>query len=215
MSLAAVMTSPQFLGALLLYALTVLLCERVASRLAPHMAQHGLTDWLLEHVYVPLSRAACIVLFVAAAYPLLFGTVQAPWLFEVLGDGERRVSTLLNLAFIASLLLPLIPVLGDRLALVLPLQAIATSALLLHWTAASAGAHVSLWPGSDVVLVLLVLVALGEPLARATARFWAMVRAEREEPWIAETALLMLQVPVILTYTLHVGAPLAGPAAMH
>jgi hypothetical protein len=209
MSVAAALTSPALLGAMTVYLLAVLGWEGVVARLAPHMAQHGFTDWLLEHVYVPLGRAACIALFVLVAYPGIFGLTEAPPLSQVLG-GEQRVSMLVNLAFTASLLLPLVPLLGEQLALVLPAQAMALSALLLDWTAGAMGVEVALWPGGDVMLAILLLVAVSGPIARAVARLVAFIREQDEAPWMVETALLLLQLPAILIYTLRVSAPLRG-----
>lgn len=210
MSLAAVLASPHMLGGLLVYLIAVLLWEGLSARLATHMAVHGFTDWLLEHVYVPLGRAACIALFVVVAYPVLFGIADAPAFSQLLGGGEQRMSTLLNVAFVSSLLLPLLPVIGHQLALVLPVQAIAVSALVLHWTGAAMGVETRLWPGADVILAILALVAISAPLAHALARAVAFLREQEETPWVFEAALLLLQVPAILIYTLRVGAPLRG-----
>lgn len=212
--LLATLFSPQMFGALLLYGLLVMALEYFTARLHHAVRDVGLTAWVVEHVLLPWSRVLALLLFLLLAYPLLFGLHDAPPMPDLLLARDGRVSLLVNTAFVLSLLLPLAPLLGNLKGLVLPVQAIAMSAVLFHWLTLALGIeHVSYWPGGLAAVTILVLAPLTQTLARHTGHWLGshINRAQNMEGFDGlayEGLLLFFQVPAVLIYTLALGAQL-------
>ncbi len=210
-SLVATLLDARMLFALSLYGVLIVLVEIGTGRLDRHVQQSPVTEWIVEHIGLPWARAVALLVFIAVAYPALFGLAGAPPLGTVLGAGDGRANVLLNIAFIVSLLLPLLPLLGQLRGVVLPLQAIAMSTLLFHWlTMELHTAEPHYWPGWETVATLLLLAPLTQWLAYQTNRLagaWFELR-EGYGNLLYDGLLLLFQVPVILVYTLGLGEQL-------
>jgi len=212
--LLATLFSPALLFALLLYSLLVIALEWLTARLQHAVHEVTLTAWLLEHVGLPWARVIALLVFVFLAYPALFGLREAPPLGSLLSAHDGRVSTLINTAFVLSLLLPLLPVAGNWKSIVLPLQAIAVSSLLFHWLTLSLGrADVHYWPGWGIALAIIVLAPSTQWLAQHGSHYFGAYidrLSEREgfDALLYEGLLLLMQVPAILLYTLSLGQQL-------
>lgn len=214
-SLLQALFSPRLAGALLLYGVLVVLLELASHRLLRAVEDVPVTHWLMEHLGRPWLRALAMIIFVAAAYPTLFGLSEAPSLNMLLGSEDGRLSLLLNTAFFASLLLPLLPGLDRAPGLVLPLQAMASAALLFHWLGRATGLHdLHFWPGWGNALAIVILAALSQPVAHA-ASHWLGAHLNRLhdregfEHLCYDGLLLVFQVPAILIFTLGLGAQLS------
>ncbi len=210
MSLTTALLHPQLLLALLIYAALSIALVWAAHRADAWLHHNALTAWLSEHVYLPLARAALLLLFIALAYPALYGLNEAPPLSTVMAGGEHRLSHLINLMFLLSLLLPLLPLIGTLPGVVLPLQGISAAALVFHWLDAGQGTAVSLFPGWATAAVILLWIYLGQRLALAAAHRlggWANARYEMQDLEKAsyEALILACQAPAILIYTLALG----------
>jgi hypothetical protein len=213
MSLTAVLFSSHFLMALVVYALAIIAVELLVNKLHTVVSDVDVTAWMIEQVVLPLARAAALALFLFAAYPVLFGIETAPALGSILFFKEGRFSALVNLAFILSLLLPLLPLIGKQRAVILPLQGIAIAALLFHWTASALGISHGYWPGGFNLLLIILLIGIAAPLAHRITHWFgrgANQWTERTgfEVLAFEGLLLFFQAPAILIYTLSLGAQL-------
>lgn len=213
MSVLEALLHPSLLGALALYALLGLALLWVEHRWLPPLSESAVSEWIAEHVLLPAARIVVLLAFIGAAYPVLFSVADAPSLHHLLSTGEHRIHTLINLAFLVSLAVPLLPVIGSVPGVVLPMQGIAASALLFAWTAAASGIEATVWPGGYVAVSVLAWAALGHRLAVAAAR----LSGEWFERWsgysgsqriIYESIVLFLQAPSILLYTLSIGRQL-------
>lgn len=123
--------------------------------------------WFVEHLGIPLLRAACVVVFIYLAYPGLFGLREAPPLQTLLAGHRGATSTLLGIAFLVALAAPLLPLLYRHPEFVLPLQGMLATALLFDWL--TDYLHMSAikpWPGGDVMLVVCLSAWLMHRLAR-------------------------------------------------
>ncbi|MEE9159403.1 MAG: hypothetical protein V3U60_13595 [Gammaproteobacteria bacterium] len=214
MSLSQVLLSGHFLFAYLVYAVTVIIAVFFLERI--HNAlNHAFLQWAWDHVAIPLARAGLLILFILLAYPVLFGTQTAPPLGTLLAVDAMRVNYLLNLVFLITLLLPLIPVIRTRPAWVVPLQGIAACALLFSWLATEQGLErVSYWPGFNV-LVLIAVIAI--------ATYWLAIYLSRQVGQHLDTAfevkgasilvfeatVLVFQTPALLLFSLALGRQLA------
>ncbi len=213
MSLLEALLHPRMLAAAALYltlsAVLLLAIERLRGRAQPSAT----LEWLGEHLGLPLLRALTLVCFLLLAYPVLFGWPSAPGLSEVLGGEHRpgRFSTLVNVAVLGSLLLPLLPVVGGLRAFILPAQGLCLGALLFSWSAPAGAGQWSLWPGWGVLAAVAGIALITHVLADR-AVLMAGARLERStgrsgfETLIGEGMVLVFQLPAILLYTLHLGA---------
>ena len=188
-----------------------MLLAKVERRFLAAMGEHDVTAWLAEHVYLPLGRIFSILVFIALAYPAIFGLREAPGVLELLQGGERRVSHLINLAFLLSLLLPLLPLFGRLPGLVMPTQGLLAAAMLFHWLAQARGLDATLWPGWTTAAAILVWLVLAQRLAVRFADLlvdhWHPDSSDRERLY-HDTLMLFFQVPAILLYTVSLGEQL-------
>ena len=214
MSLSQVLVNGHFLFACLVYAVTVIIAVFFLERI--HNAlNHAFLQWAWDHVGIPLARAGLLILFIFLAYPVLFGTQTAPPLQTLFAADAMRVNHLLNLVFLITLLLPLIPVIGTRPAWVVPLQGIAACALLFSWLATEQGLEkVSYWPGANTLMLIAVI---------AIATYWLAIYLSRQVGQHLDTAfevkgasilvfeatVLVFQTPALLLFSLALGRQLA------
>lgn len=208
MSVIDALFHPRMLGAMALFALCVLLFELLALRLADHHSRA--IGWLLERIALPAGRALALVIFILAAYPVLYGVPDAPSLSTLLAGGHARLAGAFNLALLVALALPMVPVVGSYLVPVLLLQGIVVSNLVGVWLA-----HALERPwtpaldlGSALAILLIALLATG--LARAFARPLGTLlnRCSNSvgfESLVFDAAVMLLQVPAILLFTLSAG----------
>jgi hypothetical protein len=171
------------------------------------------SHWLFEHVVIPIARAMTLVLFILVAYPTLFGLEAAPPLGELLAADRLRLTTLLNIVFLLTLLLPLVPVIGRLQELVLPLQGITAATLIFRWLAAGSSREIHYWPGLVPALGLLLLASLTHWLAKGLAQRLAQgldraLGRAGSDKLIYRSVVMLMQMPVILLYTLSLGRQL-------
>lgn len=213
MTLIDAIAQPRMLLACVVFGILNLLLAKREQLFLAHMTEHNITAWLAEHVYLPLARILSILMFIGLAYPTLFGLREAPDIHTLLTGGEHRVSHLINLGFLLSLLLPLMPVVGRLPSLVLPAQGLLAAAVLFNWLAQARGIEVSLWPGWLTLGLVLLWAMLGQRLAAWIAQqfgdHWNAHDASEDQTRVYyETIVLFFQIPAILLYTLSLGEQL-------
>ena len=171
------------------------------------------TDWYLQHVWIPIIRIAAIVVFVTLAYPTILGLNQAPPIMSVLG-ADNRFSTLINVLFAVTIILPLVPVIGSLHALVLPAQGIAAVLLLVNWLLPiQHHTQIRFFPDSTLSITILIMAIISHWLATHAAEFIG----DRLDLWlnrkgfaavVYQITLLIFQAPIILMYSLFIGKQL-------
>lgn len=213
MTLIDAIAQPRMLFACLVFGLVNLLLASIERRFLAVLAEHTVTGWLGEHVYLPLARIFSVLLFIALAYPVLYGLREAPGFLALLGSGAQRLSHLVNLAFLLSLLLPLLPLAGRLPGLVLPAQGLLAAAMLFRWLAQARGVEAQLWPGWTTAGLIVLWLVLGQRLAAGIAQWLGDLRpapaaGDDQERVYYETVILFFQVPAILLYTLDLAQQL-------
>jgi hypothetical protein len=208
MTLLETLIHPNLLAALALFVVLSVLVEVAGLRLLNMVAEVAVSHWLFAHVVIPAGRAMTLVIFILVAYPALFGLQEAPPLSELLAADRMRLTTLLNIVFLLTLLLPLIPGIGRWQELVLPLQGITAASLLFRWLASTLPEReIHYWPGLVLVADLLALAVfthwLATGLSHALAkRIDQAFDIEGSDKLIYRSVVMMMQMPVILLYTL-------------
>lgn len=214
MSFIDTLFSTRIAFALVAFVVISVLLELLARRLLDAVAEVEATHWILQQLLVPAARALSLVAFILLSYPALFGVTTAPPLGELLAAGSMRLTTLMNVIFVLSLLLPLVPVFNRWPALVLPIQGIAAAGLVFHWwAAAQPGVEIRLWPGPVVAISLVVWAVLTHEAARhlsprLTEKLGRLLNREGLDRLLYRSVVMVLQAPVILIYTLSLGRQL-------
>ena len=163
------------------------------------------SDWVLQHVGLPGARVACVMLFVALAWPGLYGLPDSESFGELMRT-DARLRDWFNLLFLAGLLLPLLP-LSDRVSeFVLPLQGALAVALVFRWACIDQLGHaLPAFPNAKTIAFVAIWALINRGLAGALRRGRLTGRGE----WITESLLLWMQLPVLLVYGRQLGAALA------
>ena len=123
-------------------------------------------DWMAEHIGIPLLNTLAMILFIAILYPSLFSLEGLPGFYTLLVSETGRMNQMINWVFVLSLLIPMIPVIGPRIEIVLPIQGLVVLGLIANWL----GRHlndpeISLLPSGMDFLWMLILGILGARLA--------------------------------------------------
>lgn len=216
MSFNSLLLSGMLLKAAGIYVVAVIIVELLSAHLTQAVHHVRVTAWIVEHVGIPLARTATLLLFIFAAYPLLYGVSWAPPLTTLLFDDEGHLRYLLNSVFLVTLLLPLLPLSIARIQLILPIQGITATALLFHWSGSAMGrGEMVYWPGNLPVLAIVTLGFLIGPIASAIGRFSGdavdrLFERYDGEQLVTDGVTLLLQLPLLLIYTLSVGRQLNG-----
>ena len=179
----------------------------------------SITHWIAKHIGAPFFHVLLLVAFIYMSYPVLYGldshnsTGKAilPTLTQLLNASSGQTMKLVNTLFIISVLLPLIPVINRFTALILPLQAMAGSAVLYGWLADFTCINYSIFPGFDVLAMIIFFSLIAELAARGLAALSGInlnheYKHSDMEKVIHKSVLLIFQVPVLLIYTLNIGS---------
>lgn len=177
--------------------------------LTDHPKNSRFGNWIVEHLYLPLLRAALVLAFVALAYPAIFGLSDVPSLGQLLGSGHYRVTTWINMAFVLSLALPLVPGIGNWPGLLLALQGMIATGMLFGWLAADLGlANLWLFPSWPLLTKILVITGGAALLSWMASRYLQLSQGKL----IAEAIRLTAQMPALIIYGTALGAQIAGAA---
>ena len=215
MSFFEILLSGDFIRAALAYSVAALI-SLIGFAYVHNLLEDEWLQWPWDHFMMPLLRACLVLMFIAIAYPSIFGLVDAPPLAEVLARDDMRIHHLLNLVFVITLFFPLIPVVGDWHEFVLPLQGIAASMLLFNWLAREMHVmDVHYWPGIDSVLYMSMLASFTHVAAvwisdRAGALLDRRFELDGSGKLVSSVLVMIMQGPIIVLYCRGLGRQLVG-----
>ena len=222
MSLLETLLHAEILLALTLFTTISIVVEISGYKFLTAAHEVEVTHWILKYILIPAARTLALASFILVAYPVLFGIEEAPIIIELLAAGHLRLTNLVNIIFLLSLVLPIIPIFSRWPALVLPIQGIIAATMVFNWlmewfTEKWMGSHaandIQYWPGWPIVISLLVLALLTHEIAK-----WVSHRLENKVDkaidrdgsgkLIYRSVIMIMQAPVILIYTLSLGQQL-------
>lgn len=175
--------------------------------LIDHPKSTSFGNWIVEHLYLPLLRAALVLAFVALAYPAIYGLSDAPALSGLLTGGHYRFDSWINAVLVASLLLPLVPGLGRIPGLLLALQGIIATAMLFGWVADAYGLQDEwLIPSWPLMFKILVITGGAALLSWMAGRSLQLAQGKL----VAEAVRLTAQMPALIIYGKALGAQIPG-----
>lgn len=195
------------IAALAAFALAVAAALAIESWMLRTWMDVPVTGWLTHHMYIPMLRAAAVMVFVVAGYPQLFGLSEAPPLGALL-SAHGGFSFLLNLLIVAGLLLSVIPPLHRLPALVLPLQAMIGVGIVFHVLADALGAPGVRYLPDLTVGALIVGIALAAHFAGRQAVHAYASRTGRGAPIGSDAIVFAFQVPAVWLYARFLGSHL-------
>ncbi len=161
------------------------------------------TIWILEHVLCPIVRILVLLIVVSQVYPIIDINSSSLDLWHALGQ-QNQFRDLVNILFIAGLLLAFIPVVNHPV-FALPLQSIFTIALVFHWQYLGSIASMVLFPSTATILKIIAYMTLAYfvtrelsiPLSRWLDRRLVVSGSVR---LVADAIYMVLQIPVMLIY---------------
>ncbi len=213
MSLIEIAFSGKFLFAIIVHGVLIVsgifIFEYLGNRYS-----NPVLDFSWERIGMPFYRAFVIAIFVFSTYPIIFGLSEAPGLSELINSGENRINSVINILFLISLFFPLIPIIGRKIELILPLQAIACCIMVFSWLAE----HYDLqtytdWPGFNIFVIIVLLAILTHFIANLMANELGSKLDKRFhvagcQELIGPAIILFMQAPAILLYSAALGRQL-------
>jgi len=160
-----VIISTRFFAATLIYSLLILLIGWLDLWLEEKLHDVQVSDWLVEHFGIPLLHALAMILFVTILYPELFSLDPLPSISELVRDGDGRIQHVMNWVFVIALLIPMIPIIGPRIEIILPIQGLVVVVILSRWLTQYLELNqVSMFPDGATLSVLLMTGIAGSYL---------------------------------------------------
>ena len=213
MSIISIVFSTEYIFASLIYALVIIICLPCFARFRD-LLEGSLSLWCWDNIATPLLRTFLILLFLLLAYPIIFAFKDAPHILTLLKAEDLRINYLINLIFVVTILFPLIPVLGKRQELILPMQAITASAMLFSWLASELGVtDIRYLPGLYSLVTIVALAFLSYWLAQKIAHYFGHTIDEKlnvkdSGTLLSRALILFMQSPAILVYCSALGRQL-------
>lgn len=161
------------------------------------------TVWTLEHIVCPVIRIIVLLIVVSQVYPFIDENSTSLDFWWALGQ-QNQFRNIVNILFIAGLVLAFIPVLNHPV-FALPLQSIFTIAVIFHWQYLGSIASLVLFPSTATILKIVAYMmlayyvtrALSVPLSRWVDRRLVVAGSIR---LISDVIYMVLQIPVMLIY---------------
>ena len=171
------------------------------------------TVWILGHIVCPMIRILVLLSVVSLVYPAIDGQSSSIDFWKVLVQQEQ-FNDLLNILFVAGLMLAFIPVLNHPV-LAMPLQSILTIALVFSWQYADRIDDLSVLPSLATQLKIFAYMLLAYFVTRHSSvhlsrwldHKYAINGSIR---LVADATYLVLQVPVMLIYCSFLKIQLTG-----
>jgi hypothetical protein len=164
-----VLVSPAFFLAIVVYSLASIIVSMLEIRLHDALQEVTLSHWLATHFGFPLLHSLAMILFVAIIYTHLYGLEDPAPLKELISAGDDRIRYMVNWVFIFAFFIPMIPLLGPRLDIILPVQGLVVVFILGDWQAQYLGLEeLKIIPSSSYILPILVTGILASIITTLT-----------------------------------------------
>jgi hypothetical protein len=161
-------------------------------------------EWLMEHIYCPLLKVLQLLFIAFLLFPLIEESISYGSLARLFTDVEF-LQNLVNVLFITSLLLVLIPILNHPAIAMPVLGSIAIALIYLHQMVIPLGLDISLLPSIATSLKIIGFMLFSYWLSRwlinhisETLDYRFNVTGSQE--LVSDTSYLILQIPVILAF---------------
>lgn len=169
--------------------------------------------WIPEHVMCPVIRILVLLFIVSLVYPAIDANAISLEFWQVLAQ-RGQFNNLLNILFIAGLLLAFLPLVSHPV-LALPIQSVLTIALVFNWQYAGAIDDLRLLPSPATALKIVGYMLLAYLLTREASIHlsrWLDHRFHIQGSirLVSDAIYLALQIPVMLIYCSFLRLQLPG-----
>ena len=159
--------------------------------------------WILETILCPVIRIVVLFIIVSQVYPAVDTQAASTGFWSILFQ-QGQFNHLINILFLAGLLLSFIPVLSHPV-FDLPIQSLLTIALVFYWQYADSIASLQLFPSMATVLKITIYMVLAYFVTRELCRHVARTIDNRfavtgSIRLVSDAIYLVLQIPVMLVY---------------
>ena len=159
--------------------------------------------WILEQVVCPIIRIVVLLIVVAQVYPVIDVNSNSVEFWKMLGQ-KGLFNDLLNILFVAGLLLSFIPLVNHPV-FALPIQSMLTIAVVFNWQYADAAFAPQLLPSLATALkifgwMLLAYFVTRESSIYLSRRIDRRLALDGSIRLVSDAIYLVLQIPVMLIY---------------
>lgn len=198
-----VLVSPAFFLAILVYSFASIVVSTLEIRLHDALQDVTLSHWLATHFGFPLLHSLAMILFVALIYTHLYGLDDPVPLSDLFSAGHDRVRYMVNWVFIFAFFIPMIPLLGPRLDIILPIQGLVVVFILGDWQAQYQGLDgLNIIPASAYILPIIITGIFASIVTTFTTHRLGYLINERYNLSHSELAIYPVLAMVIHTPTL-------------
>ena len=202
-----VLFHPDILIATFFYSVLAIGFEIIYSHFLIKIAHEPGSHWIARQIIGPFIHVVLLVAYIYLCYPIIFGIEHAPELSELLDQRSGRTMKLINIVFIVSVILPLLPIIGRFSSVILSLQAITASAVIYTWLSEAMSYQYTIIPGIRTLLLIIGLSLLAGIAAKWLDSLLApdLNKKFHTEGWgriIQRSTVMLFQVPILLVYTL-------------
>ncbi len=219
MSFFDVLFHPTLLMATVFYTIMTISFEIIYQQFLYKTIEISSTHWIAKHIGTPFFHILLLIAFIYMSYPVLYGLNShnlageriLPSISSLLNATSGQTMAMVNTLFVISVILPLVPIFHRLLALILPLQAMAASAMLYTWLAQVAELEYSIIPDFKSIALIVFFSFIADRLAKFLAALLGEILKSQYHTHdmtkvIYKSALLIFQVPILLIYTLSLSS---------
>ena len=210
-----VLFHPTIILSTILYLIMVISFEIIYQLFLHKISHVTVSHWIAKKIGTPFFHVILLVSFIYMTYPILYGLEgkELPALSKLFDIIEAPNRKMINSLFIISVILPLIPIINRFIALILPLQAIAGSAIVYSWMADYMNIEYSLFPSVEVLAIIVLFSLLAEYSAKTLValtghsmnqiNYLENFQLQDIDAVVYKSTLLAFQIPILLIYTLN------------
>jgi len=161
------------------------------------------STWILEHILCPIIRIVVLLIIVSQVYPAIETNATSADFWNIVGQ-QGQFGDLLNILFIAGLMLAFIPVVNHPV-FALPLQSMLTIALVFHWQYIESISNLVIFPSAATILKIVAYMLLTYFVTRQSSiqvSRWIDHRlaVSGSIRMVSDAIYLLLQIPVMLIF---------------
>ncbi len=169
-----------------------------------HLLQVSAGEWLVEHIYCPITKTLILMCMTLLLFPLIVETADYQQVMDLFVE-RQYLTNMMNILMVSGLIFTFFPLLNHPAVAMPVLGCIATAILLNSYFTLSSEQVVSFVPGFRNLLKILVLITLSY-----WANRWIIDRVSSyidhrymvtgSKTMVSDVSYLILQIPVMLAY---------------
>ena len=161
------------------------------------------TVWFMEHIACPIFKIIVLLIMVSLIYPVIDESSSSLDFWRALGQ-QGQFSNLLNILFLAGLLIAFIPVVNHPI-FALPLQSSLTIALVFKWQYEEVINSLTLFPSVATLVKIIIYMIVIYFITRESSIFLSRwidqkLTIKGSIRLLSDAIYLVLQIPVMLIY---------------